>query len=798
MLGYVKISVNINLEVLGWLNIGILFLWSLQTVWVSAQSVTISGYVEDSTSSERIPGASVSIPERQSGTITNQYGFYSLTTKASSIRLLTSHVGYKPVWNFLELNKDTTLILTLEPKIVRMKDIEVVAHEESSLDEIQMSRHEIPLEEIKTLPVLLGEIDIQKTLQLLPSVQSGIEGSSGLYVRGGRADQNLILLDGLPLYNPSHLFGFFSVFNSSAMKRVEFIKGGFPARYGGRLSSIVNYTMKEGNRKRLEGEGGIGLISSRIMLHGPILKNRTSFLIAGRRSYLDQLIRPFQWGRKRYGAAFYDINVKVNHIFPRGSRIYLSGYAGRDGFYYEDNPRQKLLYRTKYNLGWYNRLASLRWNKVLGDKLFANSLIGITQYRFASNTYSLDTPEDNISTEFDRSWYSEIVDWTGKIDFEYIPNTRHYVRFGLEGILHRFNPGTTHTRLNQSDRLPLNLLQTPAGALRSWQGAFYAEDDIQLHRTLRLSAGIRLGIYSANGSHFRSIEPRLGINIQVGERTALKASFAQSKQYVHLLGGGGLAFPTDLWIPAMDRIPPQSGYQVATGIRQTYQDGLYTVSVEGYLKRMKGHIEYKVGSNRFRAALLDWPDLVTIGTGKSHGAELFIQKRKGQLTGWIGYTWAQTTRRFASLNQGQSFPDGYDRRHDISVVMQYRFSRTRILSVVWIYGSGYPVWVPAGRYVGSGGFGLNPEYTYPNHLVEPGPVNTARAPNYHRADISMQFRKERYWGGRTISVGLYNVYNRKNPMFVYPKREATGQSIISFRQLSLLQLIPAISWEWHF
>lgn len=766
---------------------------------VVGQSVTISGYVEESTSSERILGASVSIPEMGSGTTTNQYGFYSLTTSVGPVRLLISHVGYEPATRRLELTRDTTLTITLDPKIVRLNDLEVNADRESSLEEVQMSRHEITMEEIETLPVILGEIDIQKTLQLLPSVQSGIEGSSGLYIRGGRADQNLILLDGLPLYNPNHLFGFFSVFHSSSMKQVELIKGGFPARYGGRLSSVVNYTMKEGNLKRFEGEAAVGLISSRLRLEGPIVKDRTSFLIAGRRTYFDQLSRPFQFGRERFGASFYDLNVKANHILSKKDRIYLSGYLGKDQFHYHWFPVPGGDDVDKYHLNWKNRMASFRWNRVMSDRLFANVLMGVTQYRFSSKIEHIESTQEEF-IEFDQSWYSEILDWTTKIDVEFIPNSMHYVRFGFEGIRHRFSPGTTQVRLDNSDRQPINLLQTPTGILLSRQLAVYVEDEMQLHRSLRVTTGIRLTDYKSRNSQSRSFEPRFGISLRIGDRTALKASYAKSKQYVHLLSGGGAAFPTDLWIPSMAGITPQKGDQVALGLVQTYQDGEFEISVEGYFKRMNGLLEYKVGADRFRSAFLDWPDVIEVGRGTSYGAEFFLKKNSGALTGWAGYTWARTTRQFEFLNDGQSFSDGYDRRHDISAVLQYYLSGTKQISAVWVYGSGYPIWVPVGRYVSSGGFGTESDYYYPLDLLETGPVNTARAPSYHRLDLSMHFYKKKSWGERTISIGLYNVYNRKNPMFVYLKGEAggTGDSIISFHQLSLLQLIPAISWQYRF
>ncbi len=774
-----------------WFKFGFLITLLLPTQFhlVAGQSATISGYLEDVTSRERILGANIYVPSLEIGTTTNQFGFFSLTLPPDSVLLLITHVGYESAWYHLELRNDTTLTLSLSPRVVWMQDVEVIATIENELYDVQMSHHEITIEEIETLPVILGEIDIQKTLQLLPSVQSGIEGSSGLYVRGGRADQNLILLDGLPLYNPNHIFGFFSVFNASAMKQVQLIKGGFPARYGGRLSSVLNYTMKEGNLNEYQGEGSIGVISSRLMFEGPIIRERSSFLIAGRRTYIDQLARPFQRSLTRYGADFYDLNLKVNYILSNNDRIYLSAYTGGDNFGYDKRyvpPETGVNDRLIFDLGWGNRLISLRWNRLLGDQLFANTLVGAMRYKFSSRTYSIEDL-DNITTIYEGLWHSKIIDWTAKIDLEYIPNPTHYIRFGAEGILHHFTPTTTQRILEETERDAVSILETPSGDINSWQIAFYLEDVMQLHSVIKVSAGLRFSRYAGQNSRFQSIEPRLGINIRVGETSVVKASYARSKQYVHLLSGGGTTFPTDLWIPAKDGITPQTGYQLALGFLKTFRQGHYQLSVESYFKRMEGHLEYRTGADQYRSAFLDWPELIEIGKGASHGAEIFIQKKTGYLTGWIGYTLSRSDRQFESLNQGHSYPDGYDRRHDISAAMQYQLSDSRQLSAVWVYGSGYPVWVPIGRYIS--GF---------QNLLDTGPINSARAPDYHRLDLSIHFKRDISWGKRTLSVGVYNAYNRKNPMFIYPTEDPSAKFLISYRQLSFLQLIPAISWQLKF
>jgi len=759
---------------------------------VSAQTVTVNGYVQDIASGERILGANIYVPELEVGAITNQYGFYSLTTNPGTYMLSVSHVGYASLRLTVELISDTTMTLNLVSRVVELDDVEIVIDRETDLEAVQMSRHEISIEDIEALPVILGEIDIQKTLQLLPSVQSGVEGSSNLFVRGGRPDQNLVLLDGLPLYNPSHLFGFFSVFNSSAMKHVELIKGGFPARYGGRLSSVVNYTMKEGNLKRVTGEVSVGLVSSSGMIEGPMIKDRASFLVAARTTYIDPIIHQLQSATDgRFGVGFYDMNLKANYILSNQDRIYLSAYVGQDYFsYVKKDPLAFIQDKDyEYDLGWANRVASLRWNRLFGDHLFANLLIGAMQYRFSSSTRRFSV-ENQMTTEFHQSWDSKINDWTAKIDFEYLPNSRHYIRFGVEGILHRFNPGSSLTSLDESGRPPLNLLNSPSGIIDSRQVSIYAEDEIRLLSRLRVNSGIRISEYASPDAGFRSIEPRLGLNFRLDEATSVKASYARSKQYVHLLSNGGAAFPTDIWISSVKDIAPQSGYQVATGAVKSFRNGQYQLTAEGYYKSMEGLVEYQPGVDAFQATLLTWPEVVEQGSGSSYGAELLIEKKRGEITGWISYTFARSTRQFDLLNQGKSYPDGYDRRHDIAIVAQYQLTSGTQLSAIWVYASGYPVWVPTGQY--SSSFLT---------VFDAGPVNAARAPDYHRLDLSINFKKVESWGERIIQLGIYNIYNHQNPMFIYPHTNTFScgnQSAPCFEQLSLFQLIPAVSFRWRF
>ena len=765
---------------------------------------TVNGYVEDASSGERLPGATVSVPELGIGSVTNQYGFYSLTVRRDSLTLAFSYLGYETATYALSLAANTTLDVALVPYAIGLEGIEVVAQADSPIDEPQMGRHEVAVEQIQSLPALLGEVDIQKTLQLLPGVQSGSEGRSGFYVRGGGPDQNLILLDGLPLYNPTHLFGFLSVFNADAMKHVELIKGGFPARYGGRLSSVVNLTMKEGNLKKYSGEVGTGIIASRVTLEGPIVKDKASFLFTARRTLADLLARPFLPDDTKGGYFFYDLNFKANYIVSRKDRIYLSGYSGRDLFYVKDKWDTG---KSRGDLGWRNRLAALRWNRLLGSRTFSNVLVGVTNYSFAigveeENSFSGGGGNDESRV----SYVSDILDFTAKIDVEHRPSPNHYLRFGAEGISHRFSPGmlwfqeksTTDTEAVDTT------LVSPVGVVRSGEVALYAEDDMTLFSALRVHAGLRVAHYFVDNKRYPSIEPRLSVSRRIARRMSAKLSYVRMQQPVHFLTAStGNPF-TDFWVSAMDRMPPQKSHQVAAGLVRNMREGRYEASVEGYYKWMNGLIEYKAGTQTFDSVFRNWPDLIETGRGAAYGLEVFLQKKTGRLNGWLGYSWANAVRDFRNLNNGETFPYRYDRRHDVSLVAQYRLTKNKEISAAWVYGSGYPAWLPVGRHVVT----LDDDYDWRQGedrvLVDYGPRNASRLRAYHRLDFAVHFHRELSWGKRTLTFGAYNTYNRKNPFVVYPVPRGSqtnggaDNSTFTFRQLSLFPVLPAFAYRISF
>ena len=782
----------------------LLFLGLLPCSRAYAQEHTISGYVEDKSSGERIPDVGLYFLELERGTTTNQYGFYSLATAAGQVRFIVSHVGYESQEFDIVLRQDTTLNISLVPRVFRLEDIEIVAHPSRAVDDIQMSEHNIEIAQIESLPVLLGEPDIQKVLQLLPGVQSGQEGSSGLYVRGGREDQNLILLDGLPVYNPSHIFGFFSVFPAQAMKSVKLLKGGFPARYGGRLSSVVDYTMKEGNLKRFGGEAAVGIVSSRGLIEGPIKKDRASFLLSGRRSFIDLLLRPFRDSQEWTSGYFYDLHFKANYIVSDRDRLYLSAYAGRDLLVHEYNPQDPytLNENQRTGTGWGNRLAALRWNRIVNDRTFANILVGMTAYRYdLEHTRSFSSP-DTPSVTLENAWRSGIVDGTAKLDIEYNAGSRHYLRFGAEGIWHRVQPGRTRILTEgEEEEQEIDFTRFPTGRLESGTIAAYLEDELLLHRRVRVNVGLRASGYLVDGGPYWSVEPRLSASVRLSGRMAAKASAVTMQQYIHLLADGGARLPNDLWIPSTGRIRPQRGQQLAGGLVWSSLSGRYELSIEAYWRRMQRLLEYETNANAAASAVLNWAELVEEGSGHARGLEVFAQKKTGRWTGWLGYTLSKSTRTFENLNGGDTFPDGFDRRHDISLVGQYRITNGVELAGTWVYGSGYPVWLPLGRYLGDDTGIL---YRYPTVLVDFGPLNSSRAPNYHRLDLGIHFKKTRSWAVRTISAGVYNSYGRRNPFYIYAKLtgpDGGSASIpvpVEVKRVTLFRWIPSLSYQLQF
>lgn len=772
---------------------------------VSAQKLTVSGTVKDAETGETLIGVNIFDKKNQKGATTNNYGFFSYTTMESEIELIFSYVGYDPKAINFNLGIDTLFTVELMPSGL-LNEVVIEGERSDPIQEsTQMGAINVPLREIKNLPALMGEVDIFKVIQLLPGVQSGAEGASGLYVRGGSPDQNLILLDGVPVYNASHLFGFFSVFNDGAINNVELIKGGFPARYGGRLSSVIDISMKEGNMKEFKGEGSVGLIASKITIEGPIKKDKTSFLLSGRRTYLDMIARPIikksSEGRENVGYYFYDLNAKLNHIFDKKNRLYLSYYGGQDVAYSRfkntwDQPEGVNTSNEEAGLGWGNNIAAVRWNHVFNQRLFANITGTFTQYKFRvfSDYESTFVSNAGNAPEIDRyssDYFSGIRDVALKADFDFIPNPQHYIRWGGSWINHRFTPGVFASTDN--DRPEIQEGGTPSD---SQEISLYMEDDFSVGDRFKFNAGVHFSGFLANTKTYTSLQPRFSARYLLDPESSIKISYVQMAQFVHLLTNAGLGLPTDLWVPSTDRIGPQESWQVSAGYFKKIGYGL-ELSVEGYYKDMQGVIEYEDGAS-FLNTTQDWQDKVTSGEGRSYGLEVLLQKKTGKTTGWIGYTLSKTERRFDDINFGKWFPFRYDRRHDISVTAVHKLSEKIDISGTWVFGTGNFITVPTQRYQHSTTVINDSNVRYGGLYVDYFESrNNFQMKSYHRMDLGINFHKEKKWGMRTWNISVYNVYSRLNPFYMDISYNYDLQRN-QLRQFSLFPIVPSVSYRFTF
>ncbi len=765
----------------------------------SAQKHTISGYVTDASNGETLIGATVLDKRSGQGAITNPFGFFSLSLSADSVTLSVSYVGFQTHISTFLLQENTTYSVELASSSF-LKEVVVTATEQIE-QTAQMSSIDLDVNKIKALPALMGEQDVLKSIQLLPGIQSGTEGSSGVYVRGGGPDQNLILLDGVPVYNASHLFGFFSVFNPDAINKVSVIKGGFPARYGGRLSSVIDISMKEGNKKELSGSGSIGLISSKLTLEGPIKNENTSFILSGRRTYIDLLARPIikaaSEGDEIAGYYFYDFNGKLTHRFSDKDKVYLSFYSGDDKAYARSkydyvNEGDTYQYVDEFDLGWGNVITAARWNHVFAPKLFSNVTATYSSYRFRTGVEFEETITGSNIDETRREIFeyrSGINDLALKLDLDYLPSPNHSIKFGAMGIRHEFNPGVSAFEVSQE-------IDTTLGGSKVYANEFslYVEDDVSISKQLRFNIGAHQSFFQVNGKSYSSFQPRLSARLLLPGSVALKASYAEMTQFIHLLTNGGIGLPTDLWVPATDKVRPQESWQIASGLAKSFQG--YEFSVEGYYKEMSQLIEYEEGTSYFNTND-QWDDKVVSGNGKSYGIEIFAQKKTGRFSGWAGYTWSRTTRQFDGLNFGREFPYKFDRRHDVSIVGIYDLNDKWGLSSTWVYGTGNAITMAQSAYFSlSENISRDSPWLYFQQQKNYGQRNSFRMRSYHRLDLSLTRTKEKGNTSRTFSFGAYNVYNRKNPFFIDQSYDNQGNR--KFIQYSLFPIIPFVKWGVEF
>lgn len=762
---------------------------------------TISGYIRDQYSGETLIGATLTIKGNTKGLTSNQYGFYSLTLSEGIHSIIASYIGYQTTEFELNLLSDTIINIELTPAGTTSQEVIVTARKrENNLKSTQMGKVTLPIEQIKSVPAFLGEVDLLKVVQLLPGIRNAGEGTAGIYVRGGGPDQNLIMLDDAVVYNTGHLFGFFSIFNSDAIKNVSLIKGGMPAQYGGRLSSVLDISMKEGNNKTFQAEGGIGLIASRISLQGPIKKDKASFIISARRTYIDALTKPFiKKSSQFYGSGyyFYDLNAKVNYRFSNKDRLYLSGYFGRDVFDFS-NGKQDL----KVNIPWGNATGTLRWNHVFNNKLFANTTAVYNDYNF---TFAA------LQNNFEIKLASGIRDLSFKQDFDYYPVQQHKLKFGLLYTHHRFTPSVVSGKQDSIVFNPLNAQVKYAN-----EGAIYVQDDWEINGKWQMNAGLRYSIFQQVGPNkiyttdidgnrtdslvyekgktvktYGGLEPRLTLRYAINEGTSIKTSVTRNLQYIHLVSNSGTTLPTDLWVPSTYKVKPQISWQYAAGLYKNFNNNKYETSIEVYYKSMDNQIEYKEGYTP--NSLDDTENSFVFGKGWSYGTELFINKMKGRLTGWIGYTLSWTWRKFPDLNFGEKYPAKFDRRHDLSVVAIYEHNKKWKFSATFIYGTGNATTLPQRFYfVGNV---LSQEYSR---------INQYRVPAYHRLDLSAiltpKKNANRKWKTEWV-FSVYNAYSRQNPYFIYFDQSGSpydGTLQVQAKQVSIFPIIPSVTWNFKF
>lgn len=759
---------------------------------------TVNGYVRDSSSGETLIGANLTIKDEGRGVSTNTYGFFSITLDSGQYQLIYSFVGYQSKVVDLTLDKNRQLNIELVSFSSIINNVTVTATKrDNNVKAAQMGKVELNINTVKALPAILGETDILKTLQLMPGVRNAGEGNSGFYVRGGGPDQNLIMLDDAVVYNTGHLFGFFSVFNSDAIKNLSLIKGGMPAQYGGRLASVIDIAMKEGNLNKTEVDGGIGLIASRLSIQGPIKKNKSSFIVSGRRTYIDALLTPFiKKSSSFYGSGyyFYDLNAKMNFYISAKDRLYISGYLGKDVFKFNNSKSN-----FKISVPWGNTTATIRWNHVFSPKMFANLSLVYNDYKFDFSGQQND---------FKIGLSSGIRDFNAKVDFDYYPVPEHKLKFGGLTTYHTFIPSVASGSQDTVVFSPNNAVKKYANEI-----GMYIQDDWEINSKLKLNLGMRysrfiqIGKYTsytrdANGNKLDStvygwgqivkayggFEPRATLRYAIDDGSSIKAGITKNLQYIHLVNNAGSTLPTDIWVPSTVRVKPQIGWQYAAGYFRNFKNNMFETSLELYYKTMQNQIEYREG---YTASFNDVEEDFVFGKGWAYGAELFVNKVKGKLTGWVGYTLSWTWRKFAQLNDGNKYPSRYDRRHDLSVVGMYELNKRWKFSSIFVFGTGNAISLPERFYFMEGI--LTQEYSR---------INAYRMAPYHRLDLSATYtpsqnKNRKYKTSWVFSV--YNVYSRLNPYFYYFEQAgniqgSNGVGVVA-KKVALFPVLPAVTFN---
>lgn len=781
------------------------------------RKVTISGLITDAATGETLLGAGATVG--RDGAVTNNFGFYSLTIpEKEEVKVTYSYVGYTTQTVTIPARSNRTVHVQLVPG-ASLEEAVVTAQKESGIASTKMSAIEVPLQVLKSAPALFGEADVIKTLQLLPGVQGGTEGFSGIYVRGGGPDENLLLLDGIPIYNAEHLLGIFSIFQPDAIKKMTLYKGSFPARYGGRISSIVDVRINDGNLYETHGNFGISMLADKFHLEGPLWKGRTSYSISARGMHtllLTPILKAFKFDGNYF---FYDLDAKLTHRFDDRNRLYFNVYNGMDDLYYRHKETQdytlgapiKSFDQGKLGIRWGNTVAALRWNHVLSGKLFSNTTLAYNRYRMVMETEMLS--EETVGgTLSDRNLYrfdyrSGMRDWVLKTDVEYNPVPTHRIHFGGNYTHHTFIPETL-TNVNQQ------IMDTQVQVDTTWhlksnsrqtghEIGLYAEDDIRLGRAWTLNPGLHVSLFNTQGRSYFSVEPRLSAKVDLSQDWSAKASYSRMSQYVHLLTSSQVSLPLDLWVPITKDIAPETADQYSLGF---YYSGLrgWEFSLEGYWKKMNNVLEYKDGVS-FLFNSDGWENKVETGRGRAMGLELFIEKTMGKTTGWLGYTLSRSDRVFPTVNAGRWFPYRYDRRHQVNLVVNHRFNEKFDLSATWNYASGGTTTIPERSVVMTAPNGeLFLEDLVPSR-------NNYRLPASHTLNLGFNFHRKHRRGEGVWNLSIYNVYNRMNPNFVVRDTDSYMSSFVDesgsdsqyivkskLVKLTLLPIFPSVGYTRSF
>ena len=771
----------------------------------------VSGYIRGQ-NGENLVGATVQVLAQGTGTVANQYGYYSLMLDSGEHTLVVQYLGYRPLTKTIRLQRNTQLNLVLEESIVEGAEIVVEGKRaEDHITQSRMSVNEVDIRQVKSLPALMGEADILKTIQLLPGVKNGGEGTTGFYVRGGGPDQNLILLDEAVVYNASHLFGFFSVFNADALANSQLIKGGMPAEYGGRISSVLDLTMREGNNQKHVTQGGLGLIASRFTTEGPLKKGKASYILSGRRTYLDVLVDPLipkDAPAKGSGYFFYDLNAKINWQASPKDRLYASAYFGKDVF--DFNNREN---GFRFSIPWGNSTATLRWNRILSPRLFANHSLVYSDFEFGTRF---------TQNDFTINLNSGVRNLTFKQDLDYQLSTRHRLKFGSQLIRHWFLPSVVEGRAGDFDIATNNIRR-----LNAIEWSAYVRDEWDITDRWQVNAGIRFAVFQQYGPYsyerytdatlvtrldsvgfgpgekvvrYPAWEPRLNLRYLVDKQSSIKFAITRNLQFIHLASSSGTSLPADLWIPSTLKVRPQIGLQYAAGYFRNFRDNTFETSAEIYYKDLQNQIDFREGAvNGFNPLIEN--DLV-FGRGEAYGMELFVKKNRGKLTGWVGYTLSWTNRFFDDIMQGKAYPYKFDRRHDLSVVGTWVQSPRWKFSGTFVYSTGNAYTLPESRYFFEGQI-----------IDQIGERNSFRLPHYHRLDFSAVYTPSNQSAGETAQgsgrrrykgewvFAIYNVYSRLNPFFIYLDNEGSlqqGTLQIQAKKVSLFPIIPSVTWNFKF